>query len=194
MTIVCTDINKQKAKKVAEKSKSYAVKQNYHAISFAVNITSFSSVQQMIKLMIKELKHIDHCVNAAKINSFIIVSATTCLLFFLAKINNEVHEIIYDSFMKKYENVLNINAKDVMTCIRAVIKFMLNHKSRFITSRNETRDIDREFIVNLNSANSYAALFDKVAYVTFKHVMMRIIKIVDKSRDSSASLILMRFV
>ena len=193
MAIACADINEQKAKEVAEKSKSYAVKQGYHAVSFAVDITSSSSVQQMVELVARELGHIDHCVNAAGVSSFTTVSATMCSLFFLAQIDNEVHEAIYDSSMEEYENVLVINAKGVMTCTRAVTKFMLDQESRSITTRNGTRDIGRGSIVNLGSANSYAALPGKVAYVASKHAMMGITKTAGKSRDSSAPLILMRF-
>ena len=165
MAIACADINEQKAKEVAKKSKSYAVHQDYRAVSFAVDIRSSSSVQQMIELVAKELGRIDHCVNAAGVSSFTNVSPERCSLFALAQIGDEVHKAIYDSSMDEYENVLDINAKGVMTCTRAVTKFMLGQESRSITGRNGTRDIGRGSIVNLGSANSYAALPGKVAYV-----------------------------
>lgn len=78
--------------------------------------------------------------------------------------------------MDEYDNVMNINAKGVMTCTRAVTKLMLDQQPRSVTTRNGTRDIGRGSMVNLGSANSYAALPGKVAYVASKHAMMGVTK------------------
>ena len=92
------------------------------------------------------------------------------------QIDNGVHEAIYDSSIDDYDNVMNVNAKGVLTCVRAVSKVMLGQESRSVTTRNGTRNIGRGSIVNLGSANSYAALPGKVAYVASKHAMMGITK------------------
>ena len=78
--------------------------------------------------------------------------------------------------MDDFDRVMGANAKGVMTCTRAVSKVMLGQESRQVTTRNGTRDIGRGSIVNLGSANSYAALPGKVAYVASKHAMMGITK------------------
>ena len=51
-----------------------------------------------------------------------------------------------------------MNAKGVMTCTRAVSKVMLAQEPRSLKTRNGTRDIGQGSIVNIGSANSYAAL------------------------------------
>ena len=94
----------------------------------------------------------------------------------LYQIDNDVHEAIYDSSIDDFDNVLDINAKGVLTCTRAVSKAMLAQESRSVTTRNGTRDVGKGSIVNLGSANSYAALPGKVAYVASKHAMMGITK------------------
>ena len=79
--------------------------------------------------------------------------------------------------------MLNVNAKAVMLCTRAVSKVMLAQESRSMTTRNGSRNIGRGSIVNIGSANSYAALPGKVAYVTSKHAMMGITKTAGESSD-----------
>lgn len=71
---------------------------------------------------------------------------------------------------------MNVNAKGVLTCTRAVSKAMLAQDSRHAKTRSGTRDVGRGSIVNLGSANSYAAIPGKVAYVASKHAMMGITK------------------
>lgn len=68
-----------------------------------------------------------------------------------------------------------------MTCTRAVSKVMLAQEPRSVKTRNGTRDIGRGSIVNIGSANSYAALPGKVAYMTSKHAMMGITKTAGES-------------
>lgn len=72
---------------------------------------------------------------------------------------------------------MNINAQGVMTCTRAITKLAMDQQTRSITTRNEMRDIERRSLVNLGSANLYAALPGKVVYVASKHAMMGITKI-----------------
>lgn len=68
-----------------------------------------------------------------------------------------------------------------MTCTRAISKVMVAQEARSVDIRNGTRDIGRGSVVNIGSANSYAALPGKGAYVTSKHAMMGITKSAGKS-------------
>ena len=88
---------------------------------------------------------------------------------------------MFDSSLDGFDKVMSVNAKGVFLCTRAVSKAMLSQSSRSVTTRHGTRDIGKGSIVNLGSANSYAALPGKVAYVTSKHAMMGITKTAGKS-------------
>lgn len=109
--------------------------------------------------------------------SYIPSTAFSLMLTFGAcQIDNDVHKAIYESSIEDYDKVLSINAKGVMTCTRAVSKVMLAQEARSVRTRNGVRDVGRGSIINIGSANSYAALPGKVAYVASKHAMMGITK------------------
>ena len=80
---------------------------------------------------------------------------------------------------------MDVNAKGFFLCTRAVSKAMLSQisRSRSVATRHGTRDIGKGSIVNLESANSYAPIPGKVAYVTSKHAMMGVTKTAGKSHD-----------
>ncbi|KAL8729277.1 MAG: hypothetical protein Q9181_005056 [Wetmoreana brouardii] len=155
--IACADIDLRKAEQVAERSKKFALSPEYHVIATAVDITDPSSVQRLVDLVVKEIGRIDHNVNAAGIDG-------------------DDHKAIYDSSIEEYDNLLNVNAKGVLTCTRAVSKVMLGQNTRSVQTRNGVRDIGRGSIINIGSANSYVAIPGKVAYVASKHAMMGITK------------------
>ena len=92
---------------------------------------------------------------------------------------------MYDSTIEDFDNVMNINAKGVLTCTRAVSKAMLAQDSRSVKTRSGTKDVGKGSIVNLGSANSYAAIPGKVAYVASKHAMMGITKTAGESLQNS---------
>lgn len=71
---------------------------------------------------------------------------------------------------------------------------MVAQEPRSVKSRNATRDIGRGSIVNIGSADSYAALPGKVAYVTSKHAMMGIKKPAGESSGPSSCPILINIV
>ncbi len=95
--------------------------------------------------------------------------------------DGDVHEAIYDSSLDEFDNLLNVNAKGVMTYTRAISKVMLAQESRSVRTRKGTRDIGRGSIVNVGSANCYAAIPGTVAYVASKHAMMGITKTAGES-------------
>ena len=71
---------------------------------------------------------------------------------------------------------MNVNVKGVLICVRAMSKAMAAQEPRTVKGRNGTRDIGRGSIVNVASANSYAGLPGKTAYVTSKHAVSGITK------------------
>ncbi|KAL8669408.1 MAG: hypothetical protein Q9168_005995 [Polycauliona sp. 1 TL-2023] len=111
----------------------------------------------MVDRTMTEFGRIDYCVNAAGVD-------------------NDYYEPAYNSTVEEYDHVMNVNAKGVLTCVRAVSKAMVSQERRSIKTRSGTRDIGRGSIVNLASACSYAALPGKVAYVASKHAVMGITK------------------
>ncbi|KAI4226780.1 MAG: hypothetical protein L6R36_002920 [Xanthoria steineri] len=155
--IAFADLDEQKAGKVAEKSKSLATNSDYRTIVLAVDVTDPTSVQRMVDETVRVFGRIDYNVNAAGID-------------------NDSHTPIFDTTIEDFDKVMNINARGVLTCTRAVSKAMLAQDSRHTTTRSGTRDIGRGSIVNLGSANSYAAIPGKVAYVASKHAVMGITK------------------
>ncbi|KAL8786816.1 MAG: hypothetical protein Q9213_002553 [Squamulea squamosa] len=155
--IAFADLDEQRAGKVAEKSKSLATNGNYRTAVVAVDVTDPSSVQRMVDETIRVFGRIDYNVNAAGID-------------------NDSHTQISDSTIEDFDKVMNVNAKGVLTCTRAVSKAMLAQDVRYAKSRKGTRDVGKGCIVNLGSANSYAAIPGKVAYVASKHAMMGITK------------------
>ncbi|KAL8653390.1 MAG: hypothetical protein Q9226_003867 [Calogaya cf. arnoldii] len=162
--IAFADIDEQKARKVAETSKGLAINGNYRTFVVAVDVTDPTSVQHMVDETVREIGHIEYNVNAAGID-------------------NDVRAPIYDSSIEDFDDVINVNAKGVLTCTRAVCKAMLAQDPRSTKTRSGTRDIGRGSIVNLGSANSYAAIPGKVAYVASKHAMMGITKTAGPDSD-----------
>ncbi|KAL8769664.1 MAG: hypothetical protein Q9209_004461 [Squamulea sp. 1 TL-2023] len=155
--IAFADLDEQKAGEVAEKSKSHATNDNYRTTVVAVDVTDPSSVQRMVDETIRVFGRIDYNVNAAGID-------------------NDSYTHISDSSIEDFDKVMNVNAKGVLTCTRAVSKAMLAQGARYAKSRKGTRDVGKGCIVNLGSANSYAAIPGKVGYVASKHAMMGITK------------------
>ena len=102
--------------------------------------------------------------------------------------NDGVHEAVYDSSVDNFDRVLGVNTKGVLTCTRAVSKVMIAQEPRSVKTRNGTRDIGRGSILNIGSANSYAALPGKVAYTTSKHAMMGLTKTAGQSSTPSSTI------
>ena len=63
--IVFVDINEQKAKEAAEKSKEFAVRKDYRATAFGVDITDPLSVQRLVDAVVTDCGRIDYSINAA---------------------------------------------------------------------------------------------------------------------------------
>ena len=102
--------------------------------------------------------------------------STDTLAYFSYQVTNNYYKAIYESPIDDFDKQISINVKGVMTCNRAVSKVMVSQSSRSVKTRNGTRDIGRGSIINLGSANSYAAVPGKVAYTASKHAVMGITK------------------
>ena len=83
--------------------------------------------------------------------------------------------------MDDFDRVMDINARGMMLCVRAVSKVMLEQGIKTVKGRNSTLDIARGSIVNIGSGNSYCPLPGKAAYVASKHAMMGITSVAGKS-------------
>ena len=101
-----------------------------------------------------------------------------------AKIDNDP---ISDSTIDDFDKVMNVNAKGILTCTRAISKAVLAQESSTVKTRSGTRDVGKGSIVDLGSANSYAAIPGKVAYVASKHAMMGITKTAGKPAEYSSN-------
>lgn len=94
--------------------------------------------------------------------------------------DNGTYAPLADSVIEDYDNVMNVNAKGLMLCVRAQIKAMQAQEPRSYTSRSGTRDIGRGVIINVASANAYAGLPGKMAYTVSKHAVLGITKMAGK--------------
>ena len=94
-----------------------------------------------------------------------------------------MHTPISNSSVEEFDRIMSVNAKGVMTAVRAVSKAMLSQENGSISSRNGPRDIGKGSIVNIGSANSFGPVPGKTAYVTSKHAMMGITKCAGKFKE-----------
>ena len=67
--LVFADIDFEKAKGAAEKSKQYGTNSQYKTLTVKVDVRNESSVQAMVNAAVKEFGRIDFCVNSAGICS-----------------------------------------------------------------------------------------------------------------------------
>ncbi|CAD6441949.1 02d7f978-1715-47b3-a846-c8a4d5f6e392 [Sclerotinia trifoliorum] len=155
--ILFADINEKGAEESAIESKKYASNPAYRAISIRVDITDENSVQAMVDAAIKEFGRIDYNVNSAGIGTSVVTGMAELPL-------------------AEFDNVLNVNMKGTVLCNRAVLKAMLAQEPREFQGRYVARSLGRGCIVNLGSANSYAAIPGKTSYTTAKHAVIGITK------------------
>ena len=79
-----------------------------------------------------------------------------------------------------FENIMNVNNKGLLLCVRAELAAMQKQSPKTFRSRNGTRDIGRGAIVNIASANSFAGLPGKGSYTISKHAAMGLTKMAGK--------------
>ncbi|KAL9106438.1 MAG: hypothetical protein Q9227_008526 [Pyrenula ochraceoflavens] len=164
--IVFADISETNGTQAVEDTKKYASNSEYRGVFFKVDVADEAGVQEMVDFAVKEFGRIDYAVNGAGVD-------------------NGVYLPFAESVPEDYDHVMAVNAKGLMLCVQAEIKAMLAQESRQYTSRGGTRDIGRGSIINIASANSYAGLPGKMAYVVSKHAGMGITKMaaLDHAKD-----------
>jgi NAD(P)-dependent dehydrogenase (short-subunit alcohol dehydrogenase family) len=81
-----------------------------------------------------------------------------------------------DTDIENFDRIMNINTRGNLLCVHAQTAAMRKQTPKTWTSRNGTREIGRGAIVNIASANSFAALPGKASYTISKHASMEIIK------------------
>lgn len=96
------------------------------------------------------------------------------------KIDNGVHTPISDTDIDSFDQVMNVNTRGLMLCIRAQAAAMRKQQPKMFKSRNGERDIGRGAIVNLGSGNSFVGLPGKVSYTVSKHADMGLTKTAGK--------------
>lgn len=111
----------------------------------------------MVDTAIKEFGRIDYNINSAGIGTTVMTGMAELPL-------------------SEFDNVLNINMRGTVLCNRAVLQAMLIQEPRAFQGRYTTRSLGRGCIVNLGSANSYAATPGKTSYTTAKHAVIGITK------------------
>ncbi|KAI9658416.1 MAG: hypothetical protein M1821_002549 [Bathelium mastoideum] len=155
--IIFADINEEAAKEAVELSKKHATHPQYQAINYTLDVTDPQSVQEMVDTIVKNFGRLDYAVNGAGVD-------------------NGTYASVADSVPEDYDNVMNVNSKGLMLCVRAEIKAMRSQEPRTHQSRSGTRDIGRGVIINVASANAFAGLPGKMAYTVSKHAVMGITK------------------
>ena len=70
LSLVFADVDFEKAKEAAEKSKQYATNKQYGTLAVGVDVTNESSVQAMVNAAVAEFGRLDYCVNSAGVRFF----------------------------------------------------------------------------------------------------------------------------
>ncbi|TGO29131.1 hypothetical protein BPAE_0018g00170 [Botrytis paeoniae] len=155
--IAIADINEENAQQAAETARKYATHPDFRTLIIGVDVADAESVQKMIDVTVKEFGLIDYAINWAGVDHL-------------------TNEPFAEASIEDFDKVMSVNTKGLMLCVRAEIKAMLAQETRKITSRSGERDIGREVILNVGSANSYAGLPAKMAYTVSKHAVMGLTK------------------
>lgn len=81
-----------------------------------------------------------------------------------------------------FDQILAVNARGTMLCIRAVTKAMISQEAEIHKGRHShERSIGRGSIINPGSGLSYGAGPGMMAYVASKHAAMGITKVAGKT-------------
>ena len=175
--IVFADINEENAKASAKESESYATNKDYHATSFKVNVTDEKGVQAMVDFVVEKFGRLDYAVNGAGVSCRHSFSRLADLF---TQIDNGKHAPLAETDISNFENIMDVNTRGLMLCVRAELAAMRKQSPKEFKSRNGTRDIGRGAIVNLASANSFAGLPGKGSYTISKHAVMGLTKMAGK--------------
>ncbi|KAI0163988.1 oxidoreductase [Xylariaceae sp. FL1272] len=157
--VVFADKDEEAAESTAQESHQYASNKEYSTAIFKMNIGDDASVQAMVDFVVQKFGRLDYAVNAAGID-------------------NGIPAPIAETDMDRFDEVMRINTRGNMLCVRAQVAAMRKQEPKTWSSRsgNSTRDIGRGAIVNIGSANSFAGLPSKGSYTISKHAFNGITK------------------
>ncbi|KAF4186819.1 hypothetical protein CNMCM7927_005059 [Aspergillus lentulus] len=155
--VAFADINLTAALEAAEESKAQATNSAYRAIAVQVDVSSEASVQHMVDTTLKEFNRIDYGVNSAGLG---IKQARP----------------VSETCMAEFDNLMSVNVKGTMLCVRALSRAMKNQEERLVAGRTGPCSVGRGSIVNLASANSVVAFPEIVQYTAAKHAVLGITK------------------
>ncbi|CAI7568680.1 unnamed protein product [Penicillium crustosum] len=160
--VAFADINLTAATEAAEESKAHASNLDYQAIALQVDISNEESVQRMVTTTLKEFNRIDYSVNSAGLG-----------------IKNA--RPVSETCMAEFDNLMSVNVKGTMLCVRAVSGAMKAQEERLVAGRTGPFSVGRGSIVNLASANSVVAFPEIVQYTAAKHAVLGITKTADNA-------------
>jgi NAD(P)-dependent dehydrogenase (short-subunit alcohol dehydrogenase family) len=83
---------------------------------------------------------------------------------------------VSETCMAEFDNLMSVNVKGTMLCVRALSRAMKNQEERLVASRTGPCSVGRGSIVNLASANSVVAFPEIVQYTAAKHAVLGITK------------------
>ncbi|KAI1116260.1 NAD(P)-binding protein [Nemania sp. NC0429] len=155
--IIVADINPDVAEAVVHESKALAAFPGFRAAAHTVDITSSSSVDDLIAYASQFLGRIDYCVNAAGLG---------------AQSTNEIANADYDEFVR----LLETNVTGTFLVTKNVSALMKTQEPRLNDSGSPARGTTRGSIVIIGSASSFTSGPGLVQYTTSKFAVLGLAK------------------
>lgn len=178
--VAFADINLTAAMEAAEESKAQASNSAYRAIALQVDVSNEESVQRMVNTTLKEFNRIDYSVNSAGVSRLrrfrLLVSAKFNLMHVILQLGIKNARPVSETCMAEFDNLMSVNVKGTMLCVRAVSRAMKAQEERLVAGRTGPFNVGRGSIVNLASANSVVAFPEIVQYTAAKHAVLGITK------------------
>lgn len=178
--VAFADINLTAATEAAEESKAHASNLDYQAIALQVDISNEESVQRMVTTTLKEFNRIDYSVNSAGVSRLrlfrLLVPAKFNLMRVILQLGIKNARPVSETCMAEFDNLMSVNVKGTMLCVRAVSGAMKAQEERLVAGRTGPFSVGRGSIVNLASANSVVAFPEIVQYTAAKHAVLGITK------------------
>ncbi|KAF2683282.1 NAD(P)-binding protein [Lentithecium fluviatile CBS 122367] len=155
--VIFADLNEPGASEATKANKKYATNPEYTVIAIHVDITSVTSVQDMIDGSIREYGTIDYFVHSAGTES-------------------RTQNPVTDASLEELDELFDVNLKGLLICNRAVLKVMSAQSTQTFESRNGTRDVGRGVIINVGSLSSLGPRPGKLPYTVSRYGVTAITK------------------
>ncbi|KAH6656003.1 hypothetical protein BKA67DRAFT_690700 [Truncatella angustata] len=151
--IIVADIDVDAAQSSADESRKLAIHQDFEAIAFHVDVSSETSVNDMVSAATKRYGRLDYLVNSAGIG-----------------VQNPAE--IASSSVDELDRFHNVNVKGTFLCVKAATRVMQGQERRVIQGRTGPLDVGRGSIINLGSCNSFMATAYITQYTVAKHAVL----------------------